>query len=77
MLSQFEAGKAEGLRGVLMMQLCKEFLGVRNNMIGESLTPQEWYDALDIRAEIRLPDYEYVYRLPSCSFFELMCRFIT
>ncbi len=59
MLAQFETGNAEGLRGALMMRLCKELLGARNNVTGEQLTPQEWYDALDIRVEIDLPDYTY------------------
>lgn len=59
MLSQFEAGNAEGLRGQIMMLLCKELLGKRNNVTGESLSPQEWYDALSIRQEIKLPNYEY------------------
>ncbi len=59
MLSQFEAGNAEGLRGQVMMILCKELLGARNNVANESLSPQEWFDALDIRQEIMLPDYEY------------------
>lgn len=59
MLSQFEAGNAEGLRGQIMMQLCKELLGKRNNVTDESLSPQEWYDALSIRKEIRLPHFEY------------------
>jgi beta-lactamase regulating signal transducer with metallopeptidase domain/ketosteroid isomerase-like protein len=51
MLSQFESGNAEGLRGHIMMQLCKELLGVRNNVDDESLTPQEWYNALSIKVE--------------------------
>jgi hypothetical protein len=59
MLSQFEAGNAEGLRGQVMMVLCKELLGARNNVTDELLSPQEWYDALDIHQEIMLPDYEY------------------
>lgn len=59
MLSQFEAGNAEGLRGQIMMQLCKELLGARNNVTDESLSPQEWYDALDIRQEIKLPNFVY------------------
>jgi beta-lactamase regulating signal transducer with metallopeptidase domain len=59
MLSQFESSNAEGLRGHIMMQLCKELLGVRNNVIGETRTPQEWYDALSIRQEVKLPDFEY------------------
>jgi len=52
MLSQFEAGNGEGLRGQLMMRLCKELLGVRNNVTDESLSPQEWYAALSIQQEI-------------------------
>ena len=59
MLTQFEAGNAEGLRGQIMMQLCKELLGARNNVTDESLSPQEWYNALDIRQEIMLPNCEY------------------
>lgn len=59
MLSQFEDGTAEGLRGHIMMRLCEELLGVRNNVSGDSLSPQEWYEALDIRQEISLPDFEY------------------
>lgn len=59
MLSQFEAGNAEGLRGQIMMQLCKELLGVRNNVTDESLSPREWYDSLSIRKEIKLPNFVY------------------
>jgi len=59
MLSQFEAGNADGLRGQLMMRLCKELLGVRNNVTDEALSPPEWYAALSIRAEIKLPDFTY------------------
>lgn len=59
MLGQFEAGNAEGLRGQIMMLLSKELLGVRNNVSDESLSPQEWYNALSIRQEIILPNYEY------------------
>jgi hypothetical protein len=46
MLFQFNNGNAEGLRGQIMMQLCKELLGVRNNVTDKTLTPQEWYNAL-------------------------------
>ncbi len=59
MLTQFEAGNAEGLRGQIMMQLCKEILGVRNNVADEYLSPQEWYNALSIGQEIKLPDFKY------------------
>lgn len=59
MLNQFEASNAKGLRGQIMMKLCKELLGKRNNVTDETLSPQEWYNALSIRQEILLPDYEY------------------
>lgn len=59
MLSQFESGNAEGLRGQIMMRLCKELLGARNNVTGETLSPQEWYAALSVRQEIRLPDFAF------------------
>ena len=59
MLSQFESGNADGLRGQIMMQLCKELLGIRNNVTDETLSPQEWYENLSIRQEIKLPDFEY------------------
>lgn len=59
MLSQFESGNAGGLRGVIMMQLCKDLLGDRNNVNDQTLTPREWYKALSIREEIELPDFEY------------------
>jgi len=59
MLSQFKSGNAGGLRGYIMMQLCKEILGARNNVTDDTLTPQEWYNALSIRQEVKLPDFEY------------------
>ena len=59
MLYQFEQGNADGLRGAIMMRLCKELLGVRNNVIDEALSPDEWYAQLDIRQEIILPDFTY------------------
>jgi len=30
-----------------------------NNVTDETLTPQEWYNALSIRQEVKLPDFEY------------------
>lgn len=59
MLDQFKQGNTEGLRGFIMQQLCKDLLGVRNNVDDESLTPEEWYAALVIRQEIKLPDFTY------------------
>ena len=57
LLSQFEAENADGLRGHIMMILCKEMLGVQNNVTDESLSPQEWYSQLSIISEIKLPDF--------------------
>jgi len=59
LLSQFEAGNDEGLRGHIMMRLCKELLGPRNNVTDDSLSPREWYNALSIRQERKLPNFEY------------------
>ncbi|MCX7614234.1 MAG: DUF4825 domain-containing protein [Clostridiales bacterium] len=47
MLSQFGEGRADGLKGQIMMSLCKEILGDRNNVKeGSYLTPTEWYKKL-------------------------------
>ncbi|KUG05155.1 hypothetical protein ASZ90_017422 [hydrocarbon metagenome] len=59
MLAQFEKGNADGLRGVIMMQLCKDLLGLRNNITDDTLSSLEWYQALDIREETLLPDFQY------------------
>ena len=56
LLSQFEAGNSNGLRGHIMMRICKDMLGVQNNVADESLSPQEWYRQLSIISEIKLPD---------------------
>lgn len=57
LLSQFEAGNSGGLRGHIMMRICKDMLGVQNNVTDESLSPQEWYRQLAIISEIKLPDF--------------------
>lgn len=59
MLAQFKNGNADGLRGHLMMRLCKSLLGVRNNVTDNSLSPQAWFDALSVQPETRLPDFVY------------------
>lgn len=59
LLSEFEKGNADGLRGHVMRQLCEELLGVRNNVSDESLSPTEWYERLEIKQEIVLPDFSY------------------
>ncbi|AFM00256.1 antirepressor regulating drug resistance protein [Desulfitobacterium dehalogenans ATCC 51507] len=59
MLNQFEQGKGEGLRGHIMMELCKDILRERNGITDESLSPQEWYEALSKQKRIMLPDYTH------------------
>lgn len=59
LLAQFQKGENDNLRGYLMMSLSKQLLGVRNNVTDETLSPQEWFFALSIRKEIKLPDYVY------------------
>lgn len=59
MLSRFAGGDAAGLRGQVMMRLCRRLLGPRDNVTGDGLSPHEWYAALDIREETRLPDFAY------------------
>lgn len=58
LLSQFEAGNSSGLRGQIMMRMCKDMLDVQNNVTDESLSPQEWYRQLSIIGEIKLPDFK-------------------
>lgn len=58
LLSQFEAGNSSGLRGQIMMRMCKDMLGAQNNVTDESLSPQEWYRQLSIISEIKLPDFK-------------------
>lgn len=59
MLSQFKEGNAEGLRGQIMMGLCKEILGQRNNVMDDTLSPNEWFSQLSIRQRVDLPDFAY------------------
>ncbi len=58
LLSQFESGDTSGMRGNIMMRMCKDILGVQNNVTDESLSPQEWYKQLSIIKEIKLPDFK-------------------
>jgi len=46
LLAQFEKGGQNGLKGHIMMALCKELLGDRNNVTEVYRSPQEWYQAL-------------------------------
>ncbi|PHV69363.1 antirepressor regulating drug resistance protein [Sporanaerobium hydrogeniformans] len=58
MLSEFEKGNIEGLRGQLLMRLCKYLLGERDNVPNEMI-PQEWFSKLKPREEVRLPNFVY------------------
>lgn len=58
LLLQFEKGGNDNLRGQIMMALCKEMLGNRNNVTDESLSPQQWFSKLSLQEEIRLPDFK-------------------
>ncbi len=54
LLYQFEKrgnnnGNNNDLRGHIMMALCKDLLGDRNNVTDENLSPQEWYSKLEIK----------------------------
>ncbi len=59
MLKQFQEGNAKGLRGEIMMTLCKELLGVRNNVEDDTLSSEEWFKRLKIREMTELPDFQY------------------
>lgn len=59
LLSQFEQGNADGLRGHLMMSLCKKLLGERNNVSDEALSPKAWFSQLAIRQKVDLSDFAY------------------
>lgn len=59
LLAQFEIGENNDLQGYIMMSLCKELLGDRNNVIDDSLSPQEWYNSLSIYEESKVPDFVY------------------
>lgn len=47
LLAQFEKGGQNGLKGHIMMALCKDLLGDRNNVMDEALSPQAWYEAIN------------------------------
>ena len=47
MLSLFEKGEGTGLKGHIMMSLCIDLLGDKNNVAAGSYTsPEEWYSKL-------------------------------
>ncbi|AKA68869.1 M56 family metallopeptidase [Clostridium scatologenes] len=60
MLSQFKEGNVKNdLRGQIIMRLCKDWLGSRNNVQDKNLLPTEWYSKLQLVDEITLPDFSY------------------
>lgn len=54
LLDQFKNGNNNNLRGHIMMALCKELLGERNNVKDERLLPQEWYTKFTQSLEIKI-----------------------
>ena len=58
LLVQFEKGGNNDLKGYIMMTLCKDLLGDRNNVTDESLSPQNWFSQLSPYGEIKLPDFK-------------------
>ncbi len=71
LLSQFKEHQVENnLRGHIIMALCKDLLGDRNNVSDSSLLPTEWYSKLlpyednspeDFKAQVEDPVEQLVY----------------
>lgn len=59
MLSQFAKGKENGLKGQIMMSLCKDILGDRNNVAeGSYSSPMEWYQKLAPYTAAKLTEFK-------------------
>ncbi len=58
LLAQFEKGSDNSLKGYIMMALCKDLLGDRNNVTDQSLPPQDWFARLAPYKETKLPDFQ-------------------
>ncbi|MEW6171778.1 MAG: M56 family metallopeptidase [Bacillota bacterium] len=59
MLSQFAEGKADGLKAHIMMSLCKDILGDRNNVTeGGYSSPMEWYQKLTPYTAVKLSEFK-------------------
>ncbi len=54
---EFEKGDNNDLRGSVMMILMKDLLGKRDTVQEDTLSPQQWFQALKLSEEIVLPDY--------------------
>jgi beta-lactamase regulating signal transducer with metallopeptidase domain len=59
LLSCFEKGEGDTLKGHIMMALCNDLLGAKSNLSGQNLRPSEWYRQLQVAVETELPDYVY------------------
>ncbi len=60
MMLQFKTGKVNNdLKGQIMMRLCKELLGKKDNVSDERLLPLDWYSRLNISEQTTLPDFSY------------------
>lgn len=60
MLSLFEKGEDGGLKAHIMMSLCIDILGDRNNVEEGSYTsPREWYSKLSSFEAAKLPSFRY------------------
>lgn len=60
MLSWFEYGDTKGLKAHIMMSLCIDILGDRNNVKeGTYTSPEEWYLKLSPYKASRLPEFKY------------------
>jgi hypothetical protein len=59
MLSCFENGEGNTLKGNIMMLLCQEILGPGYAFPDEYLLPTEWYERIQDIRETVLPDFEY------------------
>ncbi|WP_163192225.1 M56 family metallopeptidase [Clostridium thermarum] len=60
MLSLFEQREVNGLKAHVMMQLCIDLLGNRNNVkAGSYSSPEEWYSKLSPYTPAKLPAFKY------------------
>jgi beta-lactamase regulating signal transducer with metallopeptidase domain len=60
MLSSFNSEMNKGLRSHIMMSLCIDLLGERNNVKAGSYTsPEEWYSKLSQNKAEKLPEFKY------------------
>lgn len=58
LLAQLGKSTGNGLKEYIMMYLCKDLLGERNNADDPALSPMAWFSRLSPRQEIRIPDFK-------------------